>query len=181
MRLVQDTEAVLIATAALINTEDRERLPDPAALEEFVQKWGWTGRHDHSRAELRAVQTLRSRLRRVWAASEDEAVEIINGLLCDYGASPRLVRHEQTYQLYATPSHERLAGRMAVAAAMAFAKLVTNGELSRLRVCEYPGCDDVVVDLSRNRSRRFCDAGCGNRSSVAAYRARKAALRRQQQ
>jgi predicted RNA-binding Zn ribbon-like protein len=31
----------------------------------------------------------------------------------------------------------------------------------------------VVLDLSRNRSRKFCDSGCGNRSNVAAYRARR--------
>ena len=31
----------------------------------------------------------------------------------------------------------------------------------------------VLVDLSKNRSRRFCDTGnCGNRQHVAAYRER---------
>jgi predicted RNA-binding Zn ribbon-like protein len=30
-----------------------------------------------------------------------------------------------------------------------------------------------MIDLSKNRSRRFCDAGCGNRAAVTAYRARK--------
>ena len=34
---------------------------------------------------------------------------------------------------------------------------------------------DLFVDLSKNRSRRYCDRGCGNRANVAAYRARKAA------
>ncbi|MEO6955771.1 MAG: CGNR zinc finger domain-containing protein [Antricoccus sp.] len=28
------------------------------------------------------------------------------------------------------------------------------------------------MDLSRNRSKRFCEGGCGNRTNVAAYRAR---------
>jgi predicted RNA-binding Zn ribbon-like protein len=31
-----------------------------------------------------------------------------------------------------------------------------------------------VVDLSKNRSKRYCDSGCGNRANVAAYRQRKA-------
>jgi hypothetical protein len=36
----------------------------------------------------------------------------------------------------------------------------------------------VLVDLSRNRSRRFCDVnGCANRAHVAAYRARRAGTR----
>jgi predicted RNA-binding Zn ribbon-like protein len=30
----------------------------------------------------------------------------------------------------------------------------------------------VVIDLSKNRSKRFCDGGCGNRAAVEAYRAR---------
>ena len=35
------------------------------------------------------------------------------------------------------------------------------------------GCERVIVDLSKNRSRRFCEAGCGNKANVAAYRARR--------
>jgi predicted RNA-binding Zn ribbon-like protein len=31
-----------------------------------------------------------------------------------------------------------------------------------------------VLDLSRNRSRRYCSAACGDRIAVAAYRARGA-------
>jgi predicted RNA-binding Zn ribbon-like protein len=47
-------------------------------------------------------------------------------------------------------------------------------ELDRLRVCAGERCERVLVDLSKNRSRRFCEAGCGNRANVAAYRARRA-------
>ena len=57
---------------------------------------------------------------------------------------------------------------------MAMVDVIRGGELDRLRICDADDCDDVLVDLSKNRSRRFCDAGCGNRANVAAYRARKA-------
>jgi predicted RNA-binding Zn ribbon-like protein len=63
---------------------------------------------------------------------------------------------------------------MAVEAAMAFVDLVRSKELSRLRTCASPDCGNVLVDLSKNRSRRFCESGCGNRAAVAAYRARLA-------
>ena len=33
-------------------------------------------------------------------------------------------------------------------------------------------CDGIVLDLSRNRSRRYCSTLCSNRNAVAAYRAR---------
>ena len=39
----------------------------------------------------------------------------------------------------------------------------------------YVDCDNVVVDLSRNRSKRFCEDGCGNRENVRAYRDRQRA------
>ena len=60
--------------------------------------------------------------------------------------------------------------------AMALADLIRGGELRRLKICAAPDCDAVLVDLSRNRSRIFCDTGnCGNRQHVAAYRERQAA------
>ena len=57
---------------------------------------------------------------------------------------------------------------------IALAYVVSAGELDRLRICEAPDCSRVLVDLSRNRCRRYCDSRtCGNRLHVAAYRARK--------
>ena len=59
--------------------------------------------------------------------------------------------------------------------AMALADLIRVGELRRLKACAAPDCEAVLVDLSRNRSRMFCDTGnCGNRQHVAAYRERHA-------
>ncbi len=57
---------------------------------------------------------------------------------------------------------------------MALAFFVVAGERERLRRCEAPDCRRAFVDLSRNRSRRYCDSRtCGNRLHVAAYRARR--------
>ncbi len=54
---------------------------------------------------------------------------------------------------------------------MALAFFVVAGEQDRLRRCEAPDCRHAFVDLSRNRSRRYCDSRtCGNRLHVAAYR-----------
>ena len=177
MLFAHDTEVALAFAATLVNTEgEEEGLPDQAALDELLRPWRFTGRRARDRAELRAVHELRPRLREVWHADEDRAVEIINGLLAEAGALPYLVKHDGwDYHLHATPPDAPLATRMAVEAAMALLDVVRSKELSRLRVCDYPGCGNVLVDLSKNRSKRFCDAGCGNRAAVAAYRARKSA------
>ena len=170
-----DTEAALLSAAALVNTggRDGEGLPSLTALDQFLHTYGWTGQRQHDQAELRSVRALRPRLRRIWEVDEDEVVETVNGLLRESDALPQLVRHDGwSYHLHATPPDAPLATRMAVEAAMAFVDVVRTGELRRLRVCEYPNCGNVVVDLSKNRSRRFCEAGCGNRAAVNAYRAR---------
>ncbi|NLT56440.1 MAG: RNA-binding protein [Actinomycetales bacterium] len=180
MYFAHDTEETLTAAAALVNTTgDVDALPDVASLDAFFQRFGWTGRHDRTESELRSVRELRPRLRRIWDADEHGVVEIVNGLLRESNALPQLVRHADVpYHLHATSPDAPLAVRMAVEVAMAVADVIRGGELGRLRRCAYPGCDNVLVDLSKNRSRRFCDAGCGNRAAVTAYRARKAAARR---
>jgi predicted RNA-binding Zn ribbon-like protein len=173
-----DTEVALAAAAALVNTEDDGRIDDLPGLDAFVAEWGWTGSRRRTKAELAAVQALRPRLRRLWHVDEDGAVELVNSLLREAGALPQLVKHDEwDYHLHATSSDAPLADRMAVEAAMAFVDVIRTGELVRLRICAADDCDDVLVDLSKNRSRRFCGKGCGNRVNVAAYRARKSATR----
>ncbi|MEP7056042.1 MAG: CGNR zinc finger domain-containing protein [Actinomycetota bacterium] len=180
MLFAHDTEVALASAAALVNTLDgaEELLRDVAALEKFVTTWGWTGELRRDERELRQVRALRPRLRRIWEVGAEEVVEIVNELLREANALPQLAKHDGwDYHLHATPPDAPLAIRMAVEAAMAFVDVVRSDELSRLRICAYPTCDNVVVDLSKNRSRLFCEAGCGNRAAVAAYRARKAAGR----
>jgi len=171
------TGEALACAAALVNTTDGddELLPDVIALDEFVRTRRWSGTWEHSDAELAGVQALRPRLRQFWELDEAGVVGLVNELLREAHALPQLVKHDSwDWHLHATPSDAPLAIRMAVDAAMAIVDVVRANELSRLRICEYPGCRNVVVDLSKNRSKRFCDAGCGNRAAVNAYRARQA-------
>ena len=172
MMFAHDTEVALAGTAALVNTE----LADGDALDRFVQEWGWTGSRTHDARELREVQALRPELRELWLEPDDEqVVERVNHLLRDARALPQLVRHDEwDWHLHATDASAPLAVRMAVETAMAFVDLIRTGELARREVCGADTCDDVYIDLSRNRSRRYCSVTCGNRKAVAAYRARRA-------
>lgn len=177
MLFAHDTEIALNAAVALVNTEqpDADELPDVAALDRFVGEWGWTGSRRRDRAELAQVRALRPRLRALWHTDEDGVVAAVNTMLRDAQALPQLVRHDEwDYHLHATPSDAPLADRMMVEAAMALVDVVRSRELDRLRICDAPGCDDVVVDLSKNRSRRYCGTSCSNRVNVAAFRARRA-------
>ena len=175
-----DTEHTLRAVAVLINSDrvDGEQLGDLAALDEYLDSFGWTGRRDHDAAELAAVHRLRDRLGRIWEAADDEARAVggVNALLSDTRAAPWLTRHPEMpeWHLHLASIHDPLWQRMGAEMAMALADLIRAGELRRLKICAAPDCEAVLVDLSRNRSGKFCDTGnCGNRQHVAAYRERR--------
>ena len=171
-----DTEVALAAAAALVNTdqEDGDELGDLAALDRFVERWGWTCPRRRDRTELDQVRARRPRLRRLWGLDEEGVAEAVNELLREGRALPQLVTHgEWGYHLHATPPDAPLAEWISVEAAMAFVDVVRQGELDRLQVCGAGDCADVLVDLSKNRSRRYCRTSCANRVNVAAFRARR--------
>jgi predicted RNA-binding Zn ribbon-like protein len=164
----------MVNTAATLPT-DTDDLKTATELDTFVREWQWTGSRTHDEAELEAVRALRPRLRELWTADTERAVELVNTLLAEADALPQLVRHDGwSWHLHATPPEAPLSTRMAVEAAMAMVDVIRADELGRLGVCAADDCEDVVVDLSKNRSKRYCDGGCGNRANVAAYRARRA-------
>ena len=93
MLFTHDTELTLRAAGVLINSDrvDGEQLSDQAALDGYLDGYGWTGRRDRDDAELAAVHRLRDRLGRIWAAADDEerTVEEVNALLADSQARVR--------------------------------------------------------------------------------------------
>lgn len=179
MKFAHDTVMALVAVAALVNTQRGgvELLTDPAALDDFLDTYDFSGARTGTEQELGAVRELRGRLRTVWSAPDSqEVVAVVNGLFADAQALPRLVKHDHwDWHLHLTDPDAPLADRMGTEAAMAIADLLRADDLDRLKRCAAEDCEAVLVDLSRNRSRRFCDTGnCANRAHVAAYRARRA-------
>jgi predicted RNA-binding Zn ribbon-like protein len=154
---------------------DEDALVTVEDLAALYTEQRWTGRFDRDTDELAAVRDLRPRLRGLWERDEAGVVRLVNELLAEGAALPQLVEHDDLgWHVHATPADAPLARRMAVEAALAVVDVVRAGELDRLRMCAADDCDDVVVDLSRNRSRIYCDGGCAARAHTAAYRARRA-------
>jgi predicted RNA-binding Zn ribbon-like protein len=172
-----DTVASLLAAVALVNTAAE---PDTLTSTEAVDGWyaehGYTGRRDRDAAELAELRALRPVLRDLLTADRDRAAELVNAVLLESQALPQLVRHGGAdWHLHAVLPEAPLTRRVAVETAMAMADVIRADELSRLAVCADAGCDGLVLDLSRNRSRRYHSTACANRNAVAAYRARRRA------
>lgn len=176
MEFTHDARLSLQAAAALVNSRDPDTLSTTADLDAFCARWQWSGSRTRDAAELAAVRALPDRLAVFWDADEAGVVALINTLLREGRALPQLVRHDAfEWHIHATEDTAPLAVRMMVEYAMSMIDVVRADGLDLLKHCAAPGCHQVLVDLSRNRSRRFCDTGCGNRVNVAAYRARRRA------
>ncbi len=175
-----DTECALATLVEVVNSApgpgSDEGLPDVAALEELVARQAVSDTGELGEDDLAAVRRLRDRLRAVFVADDEAtAVQLVNDLIADARTTPRLTDHDgwPLHVHYYAPG-SRLAEHLAADGGMALAFVLAAGERSRLATCAAPDCERVLVDLSRNRSKRYCDSRtCGNRLHVAAYRARQ--------
>ena len=173
-----DTQIALTEAAVLVNTlsEGVRRARDLRRAGPFLERFPMSGGHEGTTEELAQVRQLRERLRTLWTAgSRDEAAHIVNAILREAEAQPYLSKHDEyDWHLHVTRPEAPLAHRIAAEAAMGFLDLIREDRLDRLKFCGADDCSDVLVDLSKNKSKRYCDtANCGNRMNVAAYRARK--------
>jgi predicted RNA-binding Zn ribbon-like protein len=177
-----DTVVALADAAALVNTRGRsgDELTDQAGLDRFFERFPYSGRRLRTDEELADVRELRERLRGLWLTKDRaEAARIVNDILREADAQPFLTKHDELdWHLHLTSPEAPLAHRIGAEAAMGFLDLIRSDDLDRLRICAADDCSDVLVDMSKNRSKRYCDTGnCGNRTNVAAYRARLRAAR----
>jgi predicted RNA-binding Zn ribbon-like protein len=172
-----DSETALLSAVDLVNSAVApDTLETVAELDAFFDEHSYTGSHRRDRAELDEVRALRPRLRELLTSDRDTAARLVNEMLVETDALPQLVRHDgNDWHIHAVGADRTLADRILVETAMAMVDVIRADELSRLGVCADEDCDGLVLDLSRNRSRKFCSTTCGNRAAVAAYRARQSA------
>lgn len=176
MLFAHDTEANLLAAVGLVNSaEEPDTLTTLDELDAFFRTYGYTGWSTRKRSDLDDIRAIRGEVRRLLTASRDDAVATVNLWLAEAQAVPRLVQHDDMdWHVHAIADTAPMAARIRVETAMAMIDVIRADEMSRLGVCADDDCDGIVLDLSRNRSRRFCSTSCTNRAAVAAYRARNA-------
>lgn len=181
MQFAPDTVESLEFAAELANTDagaSRSRTDELSTVEDLdrlIDRYPFSGRRDHDDDELADVRATRDFVRRIWAAERDTAVEIVNETLLEARAVPHLERHDgYDWHLHATSPDAPLGERIRVEASLAFLDVIRMDQLGRMRFCDADDCTGLVVDLSRNGSKRFCTVRCGNRMNMIAFRERQA-------
>lgn len=181
MHFTPDTEDALAFLVALGNTHPSasrsgaDGLSTPSELTALLDTHGYSGRFDRDDPELASVVRVREELRALWSLPRDEQVVEINRWLREVNALPFLVRHDRfDWHLHATGPDAPLADRVRAEGALALAEVTRANENSRLRVCAAEDCTGLLVDQSRNGSKRFCSVRCGNRVNQQGFRERMA-------
>ncbi|WP_306233054.1 CGNR zinc finger domain-containing protein [Agrococcus beijingensis] len=159
--------------ADVCNRRRAGALQTAADLRAVCGEWRFPGADAATEADAAATWAHLPAVETMWDADRDTVAVAVNGIFDRTAARPRLVQHDGLdWHLHGLPPTAPLADAIAVDAAMALADLVRVDDLARCSRCADDRCERMFVDLSRNRSRRFCSTTCQSRTNVAAFRRR---------
>lgn len=125
-------------------------------------------------AEREGLAAVSAMLRAIARADDEQTViDRLNALLAKSSPQPRVTNHDGRLHVHYSRDRADAVEQITTTVAVGITLLVTTHGWQRLGICSAGDCQDVYVDTSRNRTRRFCSGTCSSRSSVAAYRARQ--------
>ena len=167
----------LVSYRDLVTFADRTGLIGESRAAELVALA--EGEPERAAAVLERARALRDVVDRVFTevAKTGKALEsgiaALNLFLEEGMRYRRLERDERCCGWTWSPGEEPLA-QMLWPIANAAAELLVDGDLERVKRCGNDTCAWLFVDLSRNRSRRWCDMKeCGNRAKARRHYARR--------
>lgn len=109
------------------------------------------------------------------AASEQQRIDLLNGLLADYTAHPRLSIHEGStgWHLHYRADGLGLGRVISAAISVMTADHLSEKGMHRLGRCALPDCGNAYIDFTRGGRQRYCSQPCANRDAVRRHRAGK--------
>jgi len=164
-----------------VNTTDHEtgsdELTTPEGLSGYLEREGLLERPSSAGADdLELARRLRSGLRRALELNHDGAADSLPALADALAELPVTLdwSGSGTGLRSSAPGIRGALARIGLAAHQA----TNEGIWWRLKICASDECEWAYYDHSKNRSRSWCEYGCGNKIKTRAYRARRAEARR---
>jgi predicted RNA-binding Zn ribbon-like protein len=184
LRAPEPPAGLLVAFA---NSEDHEEGTDD--LTTTAELTSWLAGHGLLRRRVRATpddlalaRDLRAAVHAAMVANHDRSVGLADAGAASAGAPSldevavalplRLVVGSDGPVL--APVHDGVRGALSQLL-VAVNATVTDGTWDRLKICSADDCRWAYLDQTKNRSRAWCEWGCGNKAKTRAYRARKRA------
>ena len=168
--------AVRLVNSAVCDAE-ADPLRTPEAFREFTADRPFLAvgitQHDLDQLEL-----LRIDLATVFTCAvegaEQAAVDRLNALMMVHPVHPVLVAHDgEPWHVHLDESGS-LTDRYAAAAVISLFLLISQLGIERLGICAIASCDQVFIDGSSNKSRRYCREHSAARGNVTSLRAQSA-------
>ena len=148
-RPVTGAELVERCEAAGVVFEDGTSEPDLAEVLAYLERW----------CEV------------VDAEEPERRAELLNVLLAESTAHPRLTAHTGSWHLHYRDTRIPFARKLRALISSGTALHLAGRGMHRLGRCAADGCDRVYADTSRNGRQRYCSPACGNRDAVRRHRA----------
>jgi len=110
------------------------------------------------------------------AADETERAALLNRMMAEAAAYPRLTDHAGTgWHLHYRDDAQPLGAVLHVLFAVGTAQHLSGRGMHRLSRCEVRECIVIFADTSRTGRQRYCSQRCANRDAVRRHRARATA------
>jgi predicted RNA-binding Zn ribbon-like protein len=152
--------------------EGTDELETAAGLAGYLHSQGWLGAGVRATSsDLQLALRLRAGLRRAFELNHDGVEQPVSELHAALGELPLSLRWDGSRPVLAP--HERGVRGALAQVAVAVQETIGSDTFRRLKICASDRCAWAYYDHSKNRSRQWCEYGCGNREKVRAYRQRR--------
>lgn len=170
--------ALLIAFANSIDTDEgTDELTSPAELTHWLVAHDLlSGPAKATSDDLTLALALRGGLNEAFAANHDPErdQDQPSAHSLETAAADLPLRIGGTSSPGLRPVHGGIRGALSLLL-VAVQSAVADGSWQRLKICVDSQCEWAFFDASKNRSRNWCEWGCGNRAKTRSYRARRRA------
>jgi predicted RNA-binding Zn ribbon-like protein len=163
----------------LLNSKrsNKDKLNDTEWVEGFLKRWGLDVGAP-SEEEVGRLKTLRQAMKNIVVAlvenrgpDEDDMREVVSALAGSH-MTFALTAPAGDFQLSLQPVKKDWDWALHEIAA-SFAKVLSSEDKMRIKICENAECGWVFYDESKNKTRRWCGAACGNLIKVREFRKRQ--------
>jgi predicted RNA-binding Zn ribbon-like protein len=173
MTTAPHVELLIAFTNSIDHDEGTDDLTTPPELTDWLVAHGLLQRRISSTAaELVLALRLRDGLHEAMVGNHDGTVDL--RLLADAAERLPLLLDGGTGQPGLRPMHNGVSGALSQLL-IAVNHAVADETWQRLKVCSSNECSWAFFDATKNRSRTYCEWGCGNRIKTRNYRARQRA------
>ena len=173
MATASHVELLIAFTNSIDHDEDTDDLTTPRELTDWLVAHELLQRRMSSTAaDLFLALRLRDGLHEAMVGNHDGTLDL--RLLAETAEALPLLLDGSSGQPGLRPMHQGVRGALSQLL-VAVNSAVADDTWPRLKVCSSDECSWAFFDTTKNRSRTYCEWGCGNRIKTRNYRARQRA------